>query len=319
MFHKFDFIQHNLSAVEYFDSSSSTKSLKVASSNDTYRNIQSYLNKNRLADLYTLQNVETKTNSKNGEIQIEKNKNRFKYEYNDIGSEKYYIKNTSNTIYRKNGCAVVYDSNRFTFMDSFDLGDFPVLCDFASPLVQLQDNKSKEILLVLSVDSISPGPITLPRSNKIRKLFDSLIKMLETFDRICTKLDYNFSFIIGGDFKMNFFEPNLDDYNSSSVRKEEAKKIIDDSIKRLFTTFENLDIEYDLDDSIDTVYTGDDLNNYHNCNDFIFKSKYLITDETQYGCNHQGSLPIWEDLSELKDDFQHKSINCYLGLDKNYI
>ena len=321
MSHRFYFIQHNLSGVEYFDSSSSTKSSKVVSSNDTYRNIQSYLNKNILADLYTLQNVETKTNSTNGKITIEKNKKKliFEYEYNDIGKETYYIKNSASTITIKNGCAVVYDSSKFTFMDSFDLNDFPYLCDYASPLVQLEDNKSKEILLVLSVETISPGPISLVRSNRIKKIFDSLIKMLETFDRIFTKLDYNFSFIIGGDFKMNIFEPNLDDYNSSSVRKEEAKKIIDDSIKRLFTTFENLDIEYDLDDSIDTIYTGDDLNNYHNCNDFIFKSKYLNTEETQYGCNHQGSLPIWEDLSELKDDFRHKSINCLLELDKNYI
>ena len=84
MSHRFYFIQHNLSGVEYFDSSSSTKSSKVVSSNDTYRNIQSYLNKNILADLYTLQNVETKTNSTNGKITIEKNKKKliFEYEYN---------------------------------------------------------------------------------------------------------------------------------------------------------------------------------------------------------------------------------------------
>ena len=231
MSYKFDFIQHNLSSVEYFDSSSPTKSSKVVSSNNSFRDIQTYLNENTLGHLYTLQNVETKTTQKNGSIQIEKNKKKynFKYEYNDVDSEKYYIGNSTNTISRKNGCAVVYDSDRFTFMDSFELDDFPVLCERASPLVQLKDKNSREVLLVLSINAIPPGPITIPRSNKIKKLINSLIKMLQTFDRICTKLDYNFSFIIGGDFKLNFFELNLDDFNSTSVRKDDAKKIISES------------------------------------------------------------------------------------------
>jgi len=302
----FTFIQHNLSCVEYYESLG--KSAKVISSKDTFRDINTYLQKNK-ADLYTLQNVENKTNSNNGVVPSQSK--TFKFEYNNIKKETYYIGDSDETVNIKNGCAVVYDSNIFNLVESYDLNFyFPVLCDFASPLVHLEVNKSKEYLFVLSVDSIKPYPITLQRSNKIKKIVDSLIKMLETFNRIFTKEQIEFSFIIGGDFKMNLYEPNLDDFKSSSVKKKEAKKIIDDSIKKLFNTFEKLDIEYDLDDSIDTVYTGDDQNNYHNCNDFIFKSKYLETEKIQYGCNHQGSLPEWQDLNEFNTDFQHKSITC---------
>ena len=91
MTEEFSFCQHNISSVEYYDKNDTDKKNRFISSNNTLRDLKTYINNQDIKyELYTLQEVEHDGNNE-GYINI--NGINYGYFYNETGTTNYFINN----------------------------------------------------------------------------------------------------------------------------------------------------------------------------------------------------------------------------------
>jgi len=313
---KFSFCQHNISSVEYYDEDDIDKKNRFISSNDTLRDLKNYINKQEFkSELYTLQEVEHQGNNE-GDINI--NGINYGYVYNRTGSTDYLINNggrISNN-YKKidHGCMVVYDTNRFEYINDYSTYEYEELKYRSSPWLLLKDKKTGEKYIVISIQVIISSPLTKSKSKRIKNLYNSIITAIKGFCKV--DKDNNYSFIIGTDLNINIYNPDLDYYDD---RKESIKKDMKKYMRNFLKSLKQYNIGYDLNRDIYTTYSGEDDDVFYDCIDFIFKSKFLNTYEVTYGNNHIGSRASWGEVKELESDFEHTSIQCIMGIDDYYV
>ena len=267
----FNFCQHNIGCVEYFDSGNENDKSRFVSSNDTYRDLKSYLSNTEFeADLYTLQEIQHYGNN-DGEITV--NETKYGYIYNETGKNDYYVNSRSgisaNSKEIEHGCMVVYDMNRFEYVYQYTTAEHAELNSRASPWVVLKDKITGKHYLVISIHGLIPNPLSKSKCKRIKDLYESIIDMIAGFYSV-TKNDY--SFIIGTDLNINIYNPDLDFFSS---KKKEFKKSIKKSINYFLKSLKKYNINYDLNNDIYTNYSGKGNNVFYDCIDFIFKSKFL--------------------------------------------
>ena len=313
---KFSFCQHNISSVEYYDGEDIDKKNRFISSKDTLRDLKTYINNQDIKyDLYTLQEVEHYGNNE-GEINI--NGIKYGYVYNRTGSTDYLINNDGrlSNNYKKieHGCMVVYDTNRFEYINNYSTYEYEELKYRSSPWLLLKDKKTGEKYIVISIHGLIPSPLTKYKSKRIKNLYNSIITAIQGFCKV--DKDNNYSFIIGTDLNINIYNPDLDYYDS---KKESIKKDMKKYMRIFLKSLEKYNIGYDLNRDIYTTYSGEDDDVFYDCIDFIFKSKFLNTYEVTYGNNHIGSRASWGEVNEFESDFEHTSIQCIMGIDDYYV
>ena len=319
----FNFIQHNIKKIELYDTELSINK-KIITKRTNYRDLESYLKNNHGYDLYTLQEVQNNKKENSGSIKI--SNINYKFVYNPIGSKDYYYlnedkKSSTDTIEKEYGCMVVFNRDRFDEIDIYKLKEFKELKRNASPLVYLQDKKTQEHFLVLSLQGYEP---TLKNIKKIKKLNIALSILIEHYTNKFKELGITINFIIGCDLKYNILKPKIINQKTSSKKKSKTNKsstlkTLQKSITKLINTILKFKINYDLDKNINTVYSEEKGNSYQDCNDYIFKSKFLETHSIKYGCNFIGTTPsINNNLVENFNDFEHKYIFCIIGLNRKY-
>lgn len=324
-YQKFQFIQHNIKKIELYNKELPENKGKIIDKRSTYRDLKSYLDNSghKGIDLFTLQEVQNSSKENSGILY----NTEYTFIYNPTGEEEYYYKKDNNSISediveKEHGCMVVFNNKRFKAKKIFKLNEYKELKKCASHLVHLEDIISNENYLVLSLQGYEPKPMNI---KKIKKLNESLSKMITDYDKKLKEEGTKYiNFIIGTDMKYNIFKPKILKKKISSTKKSKTNKkdsfsSLKKSIINLINKFNRLDIDYDLDENINTIYKGEKNSTYQDCNDFVFKSKFLKTYEIEYGCNHIGTIPsIKNKLLENRDDFEHKYIYCLIGLNEEY-
>ena len=313
----FRLCQHNIGPTSYYNTRGKDNKMLFIDSDKSFRNIKNYMrNCEYQADIYTIQELQNGNQRESGYLSVDGI--NYEYEYNPTGKNDYYI-NNSQGISRNpktipHGCAVIYNTDKFNYVNTYTNFSTKELGKRASPWVLLEDKRTRQLYAVISLHGLIVSPLTKMKLGRMSDLYNSLFSQMDKIDL----RHENIRFIIGTDLNINLFNPDLeinvrDSSQVSSREIKEVQKGIDGEMRYFRESLEDFEMNCELNNDIYTNYGGTQDNIFYDCIDFILKSKYLQTYEVSYGFNYIGTLPNYGDLEFLINDYDHTAIFSVVG------
>ena len=312
----FIFHQHNIGGCEVLEKDmldSYGQKIRYERLKKNLRTVKNYLQHNKIqADLLTLQEVqETKDTA------LTYLKRKYKVIYRKTGIIHYLTLDKKEEIIEDidHGCAVVYDTDKFSLVKTIDDFMIPTKKNYlprSTPWIILKRKSNGEKIAVISLHGLIFDPASDSRLVRNKYFYMNLSRSIKLVERE-EKPDH---FIIGTDLNTNIYNPMFNAFHNKEPNYlEELKRngpIFKSYLKEFRELLEKKHIVSAIDRKIKTNYNWNEEKQiaFYDQIDFVLHSKSLTKlgwtlNTRQYmGCKVKNI----EELEFLENDFDHLNI-----------